>query len=117
MLFLKVIENKRKRKDVLSQFLSSFDTLVNTHLNSIGESYVDFQDKGVGFFKEELPKQSKYFFLLLNRRMRERYESLRSNIRGSRVLKEGRPASPFLTNISKHREIVGGGRIDDHVVE
>jgi len=117
MLFLKVIENRRKRKDALSRFLSSFDALVHNHLSVLGDSYDDFHEQGVSFFKEDLPKQSKYFFLLLNKRIREQYETLWPNIRGNRVLKEGGPVSPFLTDISKHKEIVGRGRIDDHVVE
>lgn len=117
MLFLKVIENRRKRKDALSRFLSRFDALVHNHLSLMGDSYADFHEQGVSFFKQELPKQSKYFFLLLGKHAREQYETLWPNIRGNRVLKEGGPISPFLTDISKHREVVTGGRIHDDVVE
>jgi hypothetical protein len=117
MLFLKVAENKRKRKDALGRFLSSFDSLVHNHLSTLGDSYDVFHQQGVSFFEEELPKQSKYFFLLINKRLREQFEILWPNIRGSKVLKEGGPVSPFLSTISKHRETIGGGRIDDHVIE
>jgi len=117
MLFLKIIENRRKRKDALSRFLSSFDALVHDHLSNIGDSYADMQDQSMAFLKDELPKQSKYFFMLLNKQIRERYKSLWPNIRGNRVLKEGGPVSPFLKDIAKHREEVGRGRIDDGVVE
>lgn len=116
MLFLKVFENRRKKLTKLSVWLASYDEKTLDYLQSVTARTEDFSEKAQVMYREKLPQQTKYFFLLLMKGMVEKYESLRLNSRGNRNLRTG-DASAFLKDIAKHKEENGGGRIEDNVIE
>ena len=117
MLSIKVFEIKQHRKTWLFNYLSRFDEETSTMMQKLSQRFDLLDEQAVLFFKEKFPRQSKYFFLLLKKNMREKYENILPNIRGSRILRKDGKVSAFLRDISKHKEENGGGRIDDDMVE
>ncbi len=116
MLFLKVFENRRKKLTKLSVWFSSYDESTRNRLESVAHSSQDISAKMQVLYREKLPQQTKYFFLLVKKGVVEKYQSLILNSRGSRNLRTG-DASAFLKDIAKHKKENGGGRIEDNVIE
>ncbi len=114
MLSLKVFENSRKKLTPVSVFLSSYDTKLEEKAHSSIHMLSDLQTKIHAFLKVQLPQQTKYFLLLLKKKIVDQYQSLLLNARGSRALKSGE-VSAYLKDITKHKNELGGGRIDDMV--
>jgi hypothetical protein len=115
MISIKVFEIKQHRKTWLFVYLSRFDGELSVQVKNLSQRFDLLDEQAVLFFKEKLPRQVKYFFLLLKKNMKEKYENILPNIRGSRILRKDGNVSAFLRDISKHKEENGGGRIDDEI--
>ncbi len=117
LLSFKAFEQQRRSKTFFSNFLSRFDGLVKRHSFSLQNQFIVLSEKLILFLKVELPRQTKYFFFLLRKNLRERYAPIALNVRGNRILRQSVNVSPFLRDISKHKENSITGRIDDVMVE
>lgn len=117
IIFVKVYEYTHRRKIFISRFFAQFDSHTEQFIEKVFGKYDTLKLKLSALVQEEIPRQTRYFFLLLKKVARERYASLILDVRGNRKLRQDPNVSSFLRDISKHKEEHKGGRIDDTMVQ
>lgn len=113
MLLMKAYEVSYQRRSFSAKILSRFDHILAKQYRASLDSYDRGREWTLMFLREELPKQSREAATLLRTVMYDKYRSILPNIRGMRVLRPSREASPFLRDIRDHKEKSGKGRIED----
>lgn len=116
MIILKVYENGRRRRIFISQALSRFDVKVQGQMEKM-RFFIDRYSHKIGtLIKEDIPRYSRYSFFIAKKTIKEKYDTLLPNLRGSRVLRKNGDVSSFLKDIARHKQERGGGRIEDESI-
>jgi hypothetical protein len=113
MLSVKVYEVSHNRKSFTSRIFSQFDPGLDKRYRASLEFYDRRREWALLFLRHELPRHSRDVFTLLRDSVYDKYRSVLPNIRGMRVLRSNREASPFLQDIKNHKEREGVGRIEE----
>lgn len=112
---MKIIELRIKRELPLSVFLGKFDSAVKNRGESLQVAIGEKKNRTVLFIKHELPRHVKYLLFVSRRSLNERYGDVFPNIRGVRELRKDGAVSPYLQDISKHKELQGKGYILEEI--
>lgn len=116
MVVIKVYEYESKSRTFVTVFLSRFDRPVGEKLFSSLKVVDVSRDRFLSMITHEFPKQTKYFFLLVQKAVKEKYASVMLDTRGSRVLKLDGEVSPYLQDIARDKHENGGGTITEESI-
>jgi hypothetical protein len=113
ILLIKIIEEKIKRKLLVSSFLHSFDAVVMGRTESCRSFVENLSERVVNFIRYEIPRQGKYTFFAVKKIGVERYEKMILSVRGIRSIRSDREASTYLQDIFKHKKENGIGTVPE----
>ena len=113
MFALKIYENNSGQKTFLSG-LSKHDEYVDVKLNEIKGRVVKTGDDVLHLATTKLPAHAIHTAMQTKDILKEKYEKILPDIRGSRILKKGGKISEYLKKITDHKEQNGKGRIEDN---
>lgn len=111
----KAIEITRKKPVFILQIISRLDPVVVEKQKRALMLIQSKREKVLLVLTEELPRQTRYFFLAIKMQAKKRYEDMVLNVRGVRTFNTTREASPFLRDIREYKEKNGGGVIVDEI--
>ncbi len=73
----------------------------------------DNKTQAYGFLTEDTPRYIKYSIFVFKKTIREKYDNLLPNLRGSRILRKNGDVSSFLKDIARHKKESLPGKIED----
>lgn len=112
MLLLKLYENKYGKKTLISR-LSIHDEKVGETIDQIKRQVDESKERIIIFTTTKLPAHAIHKAIQVKEIIKERYDKMAPNIRGSRILKPGGKVSEYLKEIANHQKQNGKGRIGE----
>ena len=116
MVVVRTYEYEKKKETFFARFFARYDARFELRISKL-LSWFDLKIKKIYFaLSHELPRHTKYFFLLIKKSYREKYDAVLLDTRGTRVLKQDGEVSSYLKDLSQDKMIGSGGEIVDNTV-
>lgn len=111
LLATKALEQNRRKHYFLTRLISRGDTYVREVYHRVVNSYFEFKEWFMVFFKKQLPLRSRNVLNKFTFYLKEKREVYLQGMRDSRLIKKREGISEFLKNVSNTER--GNGEINE----